>query len=286
MRRITAILAAVSAVAFVAVGRASAKVVTSADDIKGNNTVINFSELKSKDKKTFGSPEVGQPYAPLGLVLPSQMIDASANLAPDQQVAIRSTGISTVDNSNYQSVAFTKPQKLVAFTVRSEKATSITVTALDKNGNVLDEAVLPASTQAQFVGFRFDEAKITVVRVVAPHATMADAIASPTMVSGIAFNAMAEDLAAGGPGAGTSDLGYASAAIVIGGGPAGNALAFAGGGGGFGAGGGGGASNQGAGRNPGNRNPNLPPAVIPEPTTVLGAGLAALVMVGGRRRSV
>lgn len=282
-------IAAVLAAGVCGIAHVSAKTITSLDEVKLTTVTVNFEELKSKDKEVFGSEKVGQPYAQLGLVLPSQMIDAEANLGPKQMVGISSTGFSRVDNSNHQSIAFTQPQKLVAFTVKSEKATSILVTALDRNGVVLEQTMLSASPEARFIGFIFPDPKITVVRVVAQHATMADALSSPTLISGISFASLGDDGTAsgvaGGPGSGgtTLDIGLASAVGATGGNA--SAVALAGTyGGNFGASGSGSAANTGAGRNVGNRNPNLPPSVIPEPMTLGVAGLTGTLMLTKRRR--
>lgn len=263
-----------------------AKPIDSFDDIKATGkpvTTINFTELVHRDKAVFGSPELGQPYSKLGLVLPSQIVDTSANMSPTETVGIKSTGISTVDNSNYQSLAFTTPQRIVAFKVRNERARAIIVTALDKTGNVLDQVVIDDARQAKFVGFMLDMPSITVVRVVSTHASIGDAIESPTYVTGVTFTLGdgegPTDLA-DGPDVGDFGLatavgntgGMASALAMLGRGPAG-----------FGAAGTGNAGNSSS-RNPGNRNPNLPPAVIPEPTTILTVGILGSACFLRRRR--
>lgn len=280
---------AISAALTATVGQLSAKPISNPNQIKAPTTVVNFDELKDKHEMAFGSPELGQPYSQLGLVLPSQQVDVKANLAPNQMVGVRSTGVSTIDNSNYQSVAFTHPQRIVAMTVRSAKASQIQVTALDRNGVVVDKATLDASEKSQYVGFVMDDPKITVVRLVANHGSMADALSSPTVVSGITFTANPDgdkiDSGLAGAIAGTSDLGLASAVGAPGAGGVGGAMASLGGGGGFGASGGAGAGNNGGGRNPGNRNPNLPPAIIPEPSTFAPLGLLGGAYILRRRRT-
>lgn len=275
--RWSACLACVAVVSAGLVGHA--KPVSDPSVIAERTTVlINFSELRDKDDLLFGSPQVGQPYAKLGLVLPSQKLVADANLTPELPVAVQATGVSTINNASYQSLAFTQPQRIVGFTVSSPKATQIIVTALDRKGEVLDVVLLPPSQEAQFVGFMRDEADITVIRVVAPHATMGDALESPTMISGIALSggkseeeneALAADLGVGSAvGAFGVGIGQGASASVS------NS--------GFGAGGRGGSAGSDGGRNPGNRNPNLPPALLPEPAA-LGL-LAPLAVLTLRRR--
>lgn len=292
MRRLTKLSITAAAGLAAAATIANAKVISSMDEVKVSTTQINFEEMRLKDTMTFGSPEVGQPYSTLGLVLPSQVIDANVMAGEKTKVGIKSTGVSTVDNSNYQSIAFTRPQRVVGFMVRSERATSIRVTAMDSKGKVLDEVELKASSEAQFVGFMMRDPSITVVRVVAPHATMADALASPTVITDVAFAAIVEDGASDGVDGGqanggfTSDFGLARAVGSTG--PNLSAIALASGGvSGSGASAG---VGTGAARNPGNQNPNLPesnlsqtPVFIPEPATAL-IGLPALVMLSLRRR--
>lgn len=284
MRQLTC-LTALAAIAL-AVVSVSAKPISSVDEIKSLGApthTVNFAELVKRDKAVFGSPELGQPYSKLGLVLPSQIVDATANLAPDQIVGIKSTGVSTIDNSNYQSIAFTTPQKVVAFNVRNAKAKSIIITALDKVGNVVDQTVVDNASETKFVGFMVDAATITVIRVVATHASIADAIDSPTFVSGITFSVSNGSGDTDVAGTAVGDYGLAQAVGVTSGAP--NGLAFAGNSAaGFGASGGGGAGNPGFGRNLGNRNPNLPPAIIPEPGTMLGTALLASTYFLRRRR--
>lgn len=284
----TAVLsAALSVVAGVFTPRlASAAPITSPDEIKGRSkVVIFFEELKEKDKEVFGSSAVGQPYSKLGLVLPSQMIDASAFVTPEQAVAIRSTGVSQVDNSTFQSLAFTEPKKAVGFSIKSPKATSIVVTAMDKTGKVIGETQLGPSEDSRFVGFAFDAPIISVVRVVAPHATMGDALTSPTMITGITFNAFGEGETEDGTSlAGALDFGSGGGVGVV---NVGNSSAMASlSGSGFGGGGGGTGSGFNPGRNPGNRNPNLPPSVIPEPAALTAGLIGAALLLGRRRQSV
>lgn len=255
--------------------------VTSADEL-GKKTLnaitVDFHELKGKDKQVFGSPEIGQPYSTLGLVLPSQMIHAPADMKDGDHVTIESTGISRVNNASYQSLAFTRPQKIVGFTVQSPKATSVVITALDKNGRTLDETILVDAREAKYVGFVLKSAEITVVRIVAPHASAMDAESDPTTVTGVTFSVTGEgdaaETAADGLGMG-GDYGQARAVDAPGIGA--GALAYAGAGGDAGVGGSGNGGNNNFGRNPGNRNPNLPPTTIPEPAEVslLSAGVVA-----------
>lgn len=283
----TAVLSAALSVVVGALspGIASAASITSPDEIKGRSkVVIFFEELKEKDNEVFGSSVVGQPYSKLGLVLPSQMIDADAFVTPEQAVAIRSTGVSQVDNSTFQSLAFTEPKKAVGFSVKSPKATSILVTAMDKTGKVIGETQLGPSEESRFVGFAFDAPDISVVRIVAPHATMGDALTSPTLITGITFNAFGEgDSNDGTSLAGALDFGSGSGVGIV---NAGNSSAMASlGGGGFGGRGGGGSSGFNPGRNPGNRNPNLPPSVIPEPAALAVGFFGAAMLLGRRRQS-
>jgi hypothetical protein len=129
----------------------------------------------------------------------------------------------------------------------------------------------------------YKDPQITVVRVVAPHATMADALSDPTIITDVTFAALSEegstDGVAGAQGY-TSDFGLASAVGSTGANL--SALALNGGGGVSGA-GASSSSNSGAGRNPGNRNPNLPPQSIPEPATLL-IGAPAMALLSVRRR--
>jgi hypothetical protein len=275
-----AIAKLMTAVAMFAPAVASAMPITSMDQMEGKSkTTIFFQELLSKDGKVFGTPELGQPYSRLGLVLPSQMVDARANMIQDQPVAVKSTGISTIDNANYQTLAFTSPRAAVGFSVLSAKATSIIVTALDKDGNTVEQITMPASTETRFVGFAFKEAVISAVRVVAPHETMGDAIASPTLITGITFVSTLDGPISDTVGFGSlSDTGLAQAVGAPGAGSSGDAFASAGGG--FG--GGGGAGRSASPRNPGNRNPNLPPTVIPEPQ-MLAAGIMGAAFFLRRR---
>lgn len=283
MRKLKVLLAAASA-ALALASHVTAKPITSPNDITVSTTQVNFEELKSKDNKAFGSAEVGQPYSTMGLVLPSQVIDANVVVGEKQKVGIKSTGVSTVDNASYQSVAFTRPQRVVAFAVKSERATTIRVTAMDRKGTVLDEVEIKPSSEPQFVGFMYKDPQITVVRVVAPHATMADALSDPTVITDVTFAALAEesgtDGVAGAQGY-TSDFGLAQAVGSTGANL--SAMAMAGGGGGVSGAGASSASNGGAGRNPGNRNPNLPPQSIPEPATLL-IGAPAMALLSVRRR--
>jgi hypothetical protein len=269
-------------------GSVWAKPITSPDQLTksaGNTVTIDFKELRGKDKLVFGSPEIGQPYAQLGLVLPSQMIDAPVKNNPSQAVSVHSTGISTIDNSSYQSIAFTHPQRFVGFTVKSPKATSVVVTALDKNGRTLDEVILSDAKDPKFIGFAQDSAEITVIRVVAPHATMGDAQTSPTSISGITFASLAsEESTNGAVSIGSETGGDYGLARAVGSPGASGSLAYNGAGAGdAGVDGSGSAGTNTAGRNPGNRNPNLPPATIPEPAGYVGASMLAVVALRRRR---
>lgn len=276
---------ALFAAASLVVTQVHARTLTSPDEVKGAAVFVNFDELRTKDKAVFGSSTLGQPYSQLGLILPSQMVDVNANMGPSLTVGVVSTGVSTADNSTYQSIAFTKPQRLAAFTVRSPKAKTIHVAAYDNEGRLLDQTFLDGTPEAQFVGFNFDSPKITVIRVVAPHSSMADALDAPTQISGITFSSRSEDQTGDSIDSvlGGSDLGLASAS-GIGGTGGGGAFASVNGGGSFGGGGGGGAgSGSGIGA-VGARNPNLPPAIIPEPTSFALLGGPAVVLLGMRRR--
>lgn len=284
MRRAFKILASAAVLGALFTQAAMAQSSVSPKEIRERTTVvIDFRELKDNGNQLFGSPELGQPYSRLGLVLPSQIIDTSANLGPNLPFAVKSTGVSTVDNSNYQSIAFTTPQKVVGFTVRSQKATQIIITALDVDGQVVDTQRLPASEESQFVGFIREKADVSVIRVVAPHATIGDALESPTFISGIAFSLFGESETESLNQVG--DLGLAGVVGSPGSGVSQSAVASAGNNG-FGAAGFGGAGAGGNSRNPGNRNPNLPPAIIPEPAALALAGIPAAALLLRRRRSV
>ncbi len=284
MRQAFHVLAATALISSGVSAAALGQSTVSAEEVAKRTTVIvDFRELKEKANKVFGSADLGQPYSKMGLVFPSQAVDITANLSPTLPYAIRSTGVSTVDNANYQSIAFTTPQKVLGFTVRSQRATQIVVTVLDADGQVLDTQVLLASEESQFVGFIRPSADMTVVRVVAPHATIGDALASPTFISGISFSMFADGETESTRLSG--DLGLAGAVGAPGNGVSQSAVAFAGNSG-FGVGGAGGAGAGGGGRNPGNRNPNLPPAIIPEPAGVAVLAIPAAAMLLRRRRPV
>lgn len=276
-------LAVVAALA-AAASQAGAKPIASIEDINVKSMFkVNFNEVKNKDNAAFGSFDVGQPYARIGLVLPSQTIDARANLSKDSTVAIRATRLQESDHSSYQSMGFTHPQKYVAFSVKSEKATSVIVTALDKDGNELERQILPPSADARFVGFARPDSDITVVRVVAPHATQGDAMESPTLVSDVIFateqkekskddvpvadvataGAVAEASGGGGGSAVASTDGYSAYQAAFTDLDLGNQVPQT--------------------RNPGNRNPNLPPTVIPEPAGAVAFVPAALLLLRRRR---
>ncbi|MFN4242130.1 MAG: hypothetical protein ACK4PI_02725 [Tepidisphaerales bacterium] len=260
---------------------ASAKPTSDPNEIsKVATAFVNFHELKDKDGLLFGSPAVGQPYAKLGLVLPSQQVDANANLGPDLPVAIRNTGVSTINNANYQSLAFTRPQRAVGFTVFSPKATQIIVSALNRNGEVLDTVLLPPSSEPQFVGFLRDEADIAMIRVIAPHATLGDAVDAPTMISGIALSGFSNDEADEQT---EPEISLSTTVGALGVGATGRGATVALGNAGFGGGGSGSGVGASFGRNPGNRNPNLPPAIIPEPAALGLLAPAGLLMLRRRR---
>lgn len=264
----------------VGVGSAVAKPTSDPNEITRLATAfVNFHELKEKDGLLFGSPAVGQPYAQLGLVLPSQQVDANVSLGPDMPVAVRSTGISTVNNATYQSLAFTRPQRAVGFTVFSPKATQIIVSALNGSGEVLDTVLLPPSSEPQFVGFLRDSADISMIRVIAPHATMGDAVDAPTLISGIALSGVSNDEADEQT---ELELSLSSTVGALGVNVGGRSAAVSLGNAGFGGSGRGSGTGSDFGRNPGNRNPNLPPAIIPEPA-LLGV-MAPLGLLAMRRR--
>src|ERR1700748_3209140 len=124
-RQITA--AIVAATAFVSASRAS--VITHRDDLNHvpSLTMVTFTEIKLDTTKSM--TDLGQPYKPLGLVLPDQMVDPDAAV-PGTAAAV-STQIDHTDNATVQTSVFVHPQKAIGFTIRDRKATSITVTAFD-----------------------------------------------------------------------------------------------------------------------------------------------------------
>jgi hypothetical protein len=275
-----------------AAGSAEAMPVFDVDPITRPNTmVITFQEVKEKLNKSFGSPDVGQPYAKLGLVLPSQVIATVPELrVPGKEaVVVRSTGMSTVDNANYQSISFASPQKNVGFSVKDVLATSIVITAMDAQGNVVETVNLGPSKDARFVGFKREQPDIVLIRVVAAHATIGDAINSPTFIGDITFAAPFDSGAEGDDqtklGLSPSDVGLGSSVSLAVGtvGPAGGAYINYGGDATGGSQSSGNLNNNSA---PGNRNPNAPPTIIPEPAMVSAAGALVAGLIGQRRRRV
>ena len=106
---------------------------------------------------------------------------------------------------------------------------------------------------------------------------------SPTLIGEVVFGTDTDDKTK--KELSESDLSFASAVGIAGSGGVGDGASASAGGRGFGGGGGGGGSGAGQpsfARNPGNRNPNLPPSVIPEPAT-LGLLPAAVLLLRRRR---
>ena len=165
-----------------------AKVIDQLEQLTGikSMTTVTFTEQRLDDNKTLGS--LGQPFESMGLVLPDQAVAGSANLAGfSGGAAIRSRSISSVDNSNNQMLSFIYAQKAVGFSVFDNRATQIVVTALDRDGKELESITLPHADKPRYVGFVRPQEEITQVRISAPHASMDDAIASPTLVDDVTF---------------------------------------------------------------------------------------------------
>ncbi len=254
-----------------------------------NTMVITFQEMKDKINQSFGSLDVGQPYSKLGLVLPSQVITSIPELrVPGKEaIVVKSSTLSRVDNANLQSISFVSPQKNVGFTVKDVLATSIVITALDTVGNTVDSVTLPPSKDARFVGFKREQPDIVLIRIVAAHATIGDALQSPTFIGDVTFSPPFGSLGDGDPenrelGLVPSDIGLGSSvSLAVGAvGPAGGAYITYGG---DATGGSQSGSNLNDNRAPGNRNPNAPPTIIPEPAMVSAAGAFLAGLVGRRR---
>jgi hypothetical protein len=165
-----------------------AKVIDQLEQLTGikSMTTVTFTEQRLDDNKTLGS--LGQPFESMGLVLPDQAVAGSANLAGfSGGAAIRSRSISSVDNSNNQTLSFIYAQQAVGFSVFDKRATEIVVTALDRNGNELESITLPHADKPRYIGFVRPREEIMQVRISAPHASMDDAIASPTLVDDVTF---------------------------------------------------------------------------------------------------
>jgi hypothetical protein len=184
--RIAAVL--VAATAFVTTSPAA--VIFHRDDLNHvpSLTMVTFTEIKLDAAKTIS--DLGQPYKPLGLVLPDQMVDPDADVpgAPGHAAAV-STHIDNTDNATVQTFVFVHPQKALGFNVRDQKATSITVTAYDPSGKAVETTTLKSSRDPQYVGFLRKDQDMVRVMIRAPHASADDAKSSPLEIADVTFAA-------------------------------------------------------------------------------------------------
>jgi hypothetical protein len=167
---------------------ARGKVITDFNDIEKLKSMmtVTFTEYRSDNRRSL--TDLGQPYRTVGLVLPDQVIDSMANLAGfSGGAAIRSAFVSPVDHANVQTLNFTFAQRAVGFSVKDALATKISVTALDREGKVLDTAELAGGDKPQYVGFVREHPEIVQVRISAAHASLADAQMSPMWIDDISF---------------------------------------------------------------------------------------------------
>jgi hypothetical protein len=185
MRKFTfaAILAAT-----VFVSASHAAVITNREDLNRvpSLTMVTFTEIKLDATKAVS--DLGQPYKPLGLVLPNQTIDPEAGLpgAPGNAAAV-STHIDAAANATVQTFVFVHPQKALGFNVRDRKAISIVVTAFDPSGNTVESTTLKSSGDPQYVGFLRKNQDMVRVVIRAPHKSASDAKSSPLEIADVTF---------------------------------------------------------------------------------------------------
>jgi hypothetical protein len=155
---------------------------------------LPFEDLAGFGGEQFGFG-VGQPYASAGLFMGHQVVVEDTDIGgASGGISLRNASVySGLESSwglNLQYIAFNSGQRGIGFYLRDALADSVTVDAYDVDHNLIESVFLPPSDSTRYVGFLREAADIVWVEVLAPHATVDEAFASPTFIDDLSFGSL------------------------------------------------------------------------------------------------
>lgn len=151
-----------------------------------NPHVITFEDLSGSN----GSAVTNGHYPALSFSDSMIVLDGTNLGSPAGNTSVRSGTIYSGIFANFNLFVFAAPQMVAGFYYQDTLATSISVTALDINNVLLDQATgLPNSG---YIGFTYTSPLIKEVTILATHDTFNDAATSRTVMDNIAYTDLPE----------------------------------------------------------------------------------------------